>query len=90
MWVDIRAMDKRITETVGEAPTAPSHPEEMAARVNLRIGKGVSLKATARATPAGLVTVGFMVSAIILAVATLVWAARRPVGTGDDGIDTRT
>ena len=82
----MRAKDKRITETVGEAPTVPSHPEEMTARVNLRIGNGVSLKATARATPAGLVTVGIMVSAIVLAVATLVWAARRPVGNGDDGL----
>jgi hypothetical protein len=73
------SMDKPITQTLAEAATAPTHPEEMTASVDLRIGNSVTLKAMARTTPAGLVTAGILVSSIILAVATLVWAARRPV-----------
>ena len=73
------AMDEPIAQTMGQAPSAPVHPEEMKAGVDLRIGNSVSLKATARTTPAGLVTAGITVSGIILAVATLIWAARRQV-----------
>ena len=54
------------------------HPEEMKASVTLRVGHSVSLHMVARATPAGLVTAGLMVSGILLAVATLVWTVRRP------------
>jgi hypothetical protein len=69
-------MDNALTET--ESETAAPHPEEMKSVVELRIGSRVVLHATARATPAGLLGVGVAVSSIILAVATLVWAARRP------------
>jgi hypothetical protein len=72
-------MDEPISEPMGEAASAPTHPEEIKASVDLRIGNTVSLKATARTTPAGLVTAGILVSAIVLAVATLVWAVRRPM-----------
>ena len=71
-------MDKPIAQTKGQAVNAPVHPEEMKAEVDLRVGNSVFLKATARTTPAGLVTAGIMVSGIILAVATLIWAVRRP------------
>lgn len=55
-----------------------THPEEIKASVDLRIGDRVLLKATARTTPAGLLTTGFMASAIVVAVAILVRTARRP------------
>ncbi|UFN48742.1 hypothetical protein LPC08_22485 [Roseomonas sp. OT10] len=58
-------------------PVPPTHPEEMRAEVNLRIGGSVSLTATARMTPAGLVAAGLLVSAILLSAATLVRAGRR-------------
>ncbi len=48
----------------------------MKASVDLRIGNNISLKVTAPTTPAGLATAGIMVSAIVLAVTALVWAAR--------------
>ena len=70
-------MDEPITKSVGPAASGDAHPEEIRATVDLRIGNSLSLKATARTTPAGLVTTGIMVSAIILAVAALVRAARR-------------
>jgi hypothetical protein len=69
-------MHEPTAQTLGQA-SAAVHPEGIKASVDLRIGNSVSLKATVRATPAGLVTAGIMVSAIVLAVATLVRAARR-------------
>jgi hypothetical protein len=71
-------MDEPITKTVGQATSGDAHPEEIRATVDLRIGNRLSLTATARTTPAGLVTAGIMVSAIILAVAALIRAVRRP------------
>lgn len=68
-------MVNALTET--ESKTAAAHPEEMKSVVELRIGSRVVLHATGRATPAGLVGVGIAGSSIILAVAALVWAARR-------------
>jgi hypothetical protein len=67
---------KALTEN--DSLTAAPHPEEMKARVKLRIGSNVVLHATARTTPAGLISAGLAVSSIILAVAALVWAVRRP------------
>jgi hypothetical protein len=57
----------------GSATAAP-HPEEMRATIDLRIGKSVSLSATARATPAGLAAAALLVFAIQLP---LLWFARR-------------
>jgi hypothetical protein len=57
-----------------EPEQALSHPEEMLARVQLQVGQ-VSLRARARATPAGLVGIAL----VVLSLAALVWAARRPV-----------
>jgi hypothetical protein len=70
-------MDEPITKTVGQPTSSDAHPKEIRATVDLRKGNSLSLKAAARTTPAGLVTAGIMVSAIILAVAALVRAVRR-------------
>jgi hypothetical protein len=72
-------MDDPITQTTRHATNTPMHPEEMRASVNLRIGDSISLTAMARTTPAGLVTAGIMASSIVLAVAALIWAVRRPI-----------
>jgi hypothetical protein len=77
MEAGVPPMDDRTAQTTKQAVTDSTHPEEMKASVDLRIGKSVSLQATARTTPAGLVSTGIMVSAIILAVTTLTWAVRR-------------
>lgn len=58
------------------APPRPLHPEEMNARVALTLGGGRAFVATARATPAGLVAVGALVSSILLSVAVLVSVAK--------------
>jgi hypothetical protein len=58
-----------------EAAPPLRHPEEMNARVALVLGGGRSFTATARTTPAGLVSVGVLVSSILLSVAVLVRAA---------------
>lgn len=66
-----------MTKEEGTAPTTAPHPEEMRADVHLWMGDSVSLKVTARTTPAGLVMVGVLVSGIVLSVAVLVREARR-------------
>ena len=53
------------------------HPKEMKAQFELRIGDRAMVTAAARATPAGLVSVGVMVAAILLSTAALVHTARR-------------
>jgi hypothetical protein len=47
-----------------DAATAAPHPEEMRATVRFRIGNSVSLDATARATPGGLIAIGLLITAI--------------------------
>ncbi|MDB5411696.1 MAG: hypothetical protein JWR10_31 [Rubritepida sp.] len=77
---------QRETPTLAASPhagdatslAAPTHPEEMKATFAIRFGSSGTLEATARCTPAGLVTVGIMVSSILLSVASVIWAARRP------------
>ena len=54
---------------------ALTHPEEIKATVDFRLGDRVQLKATARTTPAGLVATGLLVSSILMAVAFVVRAA---------------
>lgn len=56
----------------------PSHPEEIRATYDYRIGKSVTLQGTARITPAGIVTAGITVSAILLSLAVLA-KARQPL-----------
>jgi hypothetical protein len=57
-----------------KSPTALPHPEEMRATVELRFSKHVTLRATARATPAGLVAVALLLTAIIVPV---MWSVRQ-------------
>lgn len=47
--------------------TAPTHPEEMRAAFEMRIGETVTLQASARITPAGVICVGIAAAAITLA-----------------------
>jgi hypothetical protein len=48
-------------------PDTATHPEEMRASYELRLGERVSLRATARITPAGVICVGLAAAAITLA-----------------------
>jgi hypothetical protein len=61
-----------------DAPDVPiTHPEEIRAGFDLRIGNNINMKGSARITPAGIVTVGLMTVAVLLATTALVRAARR-------------
>jgi hypothetical protein len=61
-----------------EAHEGPiTHPEEMRASFDLRIGNNINLKGSACITPAGIVTAGLMTVAIILATAGLIRSVRR-------------
>jgi hypothetical protein len=60
------------TEPDGAAPAA--HPEEMRATVSLRIGNTIRLRASARATPAGIVAGAIAISAVTVP---LIWLSRR-------------
>ena len=66
-------MDPELPDTA--RPAEVTHPEEIKASVTLRLGPA-SLSAAARTTPAGLVTTGILVSAILLSLVPLVRAAR--------------
>jgi hypothetical protein len=79
MRTSMQAIHEPITQAVGQAASAPAHPEEIRAKVRLRLGKRSRLNATLRTTPAGLVTAGIMTAAIFLSIAALVRAARRPL-----------
>jgi uncharacterized protein (TIGR03382 family) len=52
------------------------HPEEMKSAVELRIGNAVSLRAVARTTPAGVVSVGVALCLAVLAFSALARARR--------------
>lgn len=57
---------------------APStHPEEMKAAYDLRLGPRIRLQGGARMTPAAVATAGVAVAAILLGVAAVVRATRR-------------
>ena len=55
----------------------PTHPEEMKAAYNLRIGKSISLQGSARITPAGVVTIGITTLLVALAFTALAPKWRR-------------
>lgn len=59
------------------ASDMPPHPEEMKADCNFRLGKMISVQASARITPAGVVAVGVTTLLVTLAVAALISGARR-------------
>ncbi|MCO5064552.1 MAG: hypothetical protein M9924_09035 [Rhizobiaceae bacterium] len=54
-------------ETSAPIDDIPTHPEEMKATYNLRIGKSISLQGSARITPAGVVTIGVTTLLVALA-----------------------
>lgn len=60
------------SEPVETASSATPHPEEMRATVNIAIGRSVMITATARTTPAGLVTAALLVVAILVP---MIWLA---------------
>jgi len=59
------------------ADVTPIHPEEMKASFDFRIGDKIALQATARTTPAGIVSVGIATAAILLATTFLVRSCSR-------------
>jgi hypothetical protein len=59
---------RRPSEAVLDPSTAAPHPEEMRTTVEIRIGSWFSLRATARATPAGLIATALLVTAILVPV----------------------
>jgi hypothetical protein len=61
-----------------DAATLPDpNPHAMQARVGIRIGRSVEASGWARATPSGLISIGVLVSSILLSTAVVVWTARR-------------
>lgn len=70
-------MDTAMTQTPDTSDIPITHPEEMRAGFDLRIGKNINLKGTARITPAGVISTGIAAVAILLAATALVRAARR-------------
>ena len=64
-------------EPKDQAQAYPYHPEEMKATWDVKVGKSISLQATARWTPAGVITVGIAASAVLLAATVLVRAVRQ-------------
>ena len=66
---------KAMTETIPEAPV--THPEEMRATFDLRIGERTNLRGSVRLTPADIVAAGLMTVAILVATTALVRAVRR-------------
>lgn len=52
-----------------DAGNAAPHPEEMRASFNMAIGRSISIAATARTTPAGLVATGVLLAAIFVPLA---------------------
>ncbi|WP_158806278.1 MULTISPECIES: hypothetical protein [unclassified Acidisoma] len=59
--------------TPDENATSAQHPEELKATVELRITDHVTLRTTARATPAGLIGIALILSAILIPV---MWGVR--------------
>jgi hypothetical protein len=61
---------------------SPSHPEEIRADYELRVGNLITVQASARITPAGVICAGIAAAAIIVAVGYLISssAGRRSEG----------
>jgi hypothetical protein len=53
-------------DRVAETPTAAPHPEEMKGTVTFSLGKLVSVTASGRATPAGLISAALLVIAVLV------------------------
>ena len=59
------------------SPATPSHPEEIKATFDLRVGTIANLQGSARTTPAGVISAGIAAAAVIFAVGYLVSSLRR-------------
>jgi hypothetical protein len=70
--MDGEGSGNEVTENSSE--TAAPHPEEMKARAHLRAGP-FSFEAHARTTPAGLIAVAVVVSAVLIPI---MFMSRRP------------
>lgn len=57
--------------------TAAPHPEEMKASIDLAVDDSVSIKATARATPAGLIAAALLAAAVLIPLVILARTRRR-------------
>lgn len=66
-----RAASEESTTTAETRPAA--HPEELRAAVEFDIAGQVTFRATARATPAGIVSIAILLAAIMVPIA---WARR--------------
>jgi hypothetical protein len=56
----------RPRESENRSETAAPHPEEMKATLDLTIGNAVSVKASVRTTPAGLIGAAILTTAVLL------------------------
>jgi hypothetical protein len=70
-----------MADEAGDLPheTAALHPEEMRATFDLTVGRSVSVKATARATPAGLVSAALLMSVILIPLVLVVRSRARRI-----------
>jgi hypothetical protein len=70
----VETEDQAESADLPEPQVAATHPEELRASVTLRIGNWVTISATSRATPAGIVAGGLALTAIMVP---LIWITRR-------------
>lgn len=56
-----------MTDSSAPDTDIPTHPEEMKTNFDLRVGKSIALKGSARITPAGIVTTGLTILAVAVA-----------------------
>ncbi|TDK35288.1 hypothetical protein E2F50_13635 [Rhizobium deserti] len=54
----------------------PSHPEEIKSTFEMRVGKNITLQASARITPAGVISTGVALAAMMFAAGYLVSSLR--------------
>jgi hypothetical protein len=62
----ITASINRGHERERQSETAAAHPEELKATLDLEIGSAVSVRASVRTTPAGLVAAAILAAAMLL------------------------
>lgn len=55
----------------------PSHPEEIKSVFELTVGRHITLRASARITPAGVISTGIAIAAVALAFGYLASSSRR-------------
>jgi hypothetical protein len=73
----ITASYNRHPETEAHSETASPHPEEMKATLDVAIGNAVSIKASVRTTPAGLIGAAILAAAVLFPTVSLAKALLR-------------